>query len=154
MSKFSLHTRHIEIPLREIEDSTKSMEKCLHLMAAVYSVYRSKTLPTAAIKLMTDFLSPQGNPQKTNGLSRKAEKNTSLSLAERKGGIFRAVKIWKACFVFGIRSWRSRWAKTKGRKWMSRCFSGEKTKLSVNWILLSKSSQQHFALNWISCGCA
>ena len=30
--------------------------------------------------------------QKTNGFNRKAEKNTSLSLAEKKWGIFRAVK--------------------------------------------------------------
>ena len=67
---------------------------------------------------MTDIHSPQGNRQKTKGLSRKAEKNTSLSLAEKKSGIFRAVKIWKACFAFGIRSWRSRWAKTKGWKWI------------------------------------
>lgn len=30
--------------------------------------------------------------QKTNGFNRKAEKNTSLSLAEKKWSIFRAVK--------------------------------------------------------------
>ena len=30
--------------------------------------------------------------QKTKGFSRKAEKNTSLSLAEKKWGIFRVVK--------------------------------------------------------------
>ena len=30
--------------------------------------------------------------QKTKGFNRKAEKNTSLSLAEKKWGIFRAVK--------------------------------------------------------------
>ena len=45
---------------------------------------------------MTDIHSPKGNfiesYQKTNGLSRKAEKNTNLSFAEMKGGIFRDVK--------------------------------------------------------------
>ena len=42
--------------------------------------------------------------QKTNGFNRKAEKNTSSSLAEKKSGIFRAVKKWNTCCVFGISS--------------------------------------------------
>ena len=84
--------------------------------------------------------------QKTNGFNRKAEKNTSLSRPETKWGIFREVKKWKARCTFGIKSIRSKGTNTKGWKWMSKCFSGEKTKLS-NCRMLSKSSQQHLALN-------
>jgi hypothetical protein len=41
--------------------------------------------------------------QKTKGLSRKAEKNTNLSLEDWKGGIFRTVKCSNASFAFGIK---------------------------------------------------
>ena len=83
--------------------------------------------------------------QKTGGLRRSLEKNTALSRPEGKFGIFcgermramhRVATVTFSMLKYGIMM--------KFRK-IGSCFSGEKVKSSLNWILLAKSSQQHFS---------
>ena len=110
--------------------------------------------------------SPQGNLiesyQKTKGLSFSEEKNTIRSRPERNLSVFLEERLLKRVFSCAKISDKSRWGRMKDCRLTIRCFSNEKTKLSVNWILLSKSSQQHLALNWrpccgtawVSCSCS
>jgi len=93
--------------------------------------------------------------QKTKGLTFNEEKKTVLSRPERNLSAFRGEWLLKTVLTWVQISVKSRCGKTKDCNSTTRCLSSEKTKLSVNWILLSKSSQQHLALNWItSCNSA
>jgi len=91
--------------------------------------------------------------QKTKGLSFSEEKYTIRSRPERNLSVFFREKLLKAPLTWLHKSVKSRKGKIKDCRLIIRCLSGEKTKLSVNWILLSKSSQQHLALNWSASCC-
>lgn len=86
--------------------------------------------------------------QKTKGLTLNEEKKTVLSRPERNLDVFRGEWLLMTVLTWAQSSVKSRCGRTKECKSTTRCLSGEKTKLSVNWILLSKSSQQHLALSW------
>ena len=91
--------------------------------------------------------------QKTKGLIFNEEKKTIRSWPERNLRAFFGEWLSKICRTWTRTSFKSRCGKTKDCKLITSCFSREKTKLSVNWILLSKSSQQHLALNWSASCC-
>ena len=86
--------------------------------------------------------------QKTKGLILNEEKKTILSRPERNLSVFRGEWLLMTVLTWAQSSVKSRCGRTKDCKSTTKCLSGEKTKLSVNWILLSKSSQQHLALSW------
>lgn len=90
--------------------------------------------------------------QKTKGLSLKQEKKTDLSLPEKKSDLSREKlcrNTWTASSEIVVLSMTGN---ATERKKIVRCFSGENVKLSVNWILLSKSSQHPFVSKWAAAG--
>ncbi len=91
--------------------------------------------------------------QKTKGLSFSEEKYTIRSRPERNKSVFRGEWLLKTVLTRAHISVKSKRGKIKDCRLTIKCLSGEKTKLSVNWILLSKSSQQHLALNWSPSNC-
>ena len=86
--------------------------------------------------------------QKTKGLSFSEEKYTIRSRPERNISVFRGKWLLRTVLTRAHISVKSKRDKIKDCRLTIKCLSGEKTKLSVNCILLSKSSQQHLALNW------
>lgn len=89
---------------------------------------------------------------KTKGFNFRFEMKNSQALPLGKKGIFQILNPSLTWFNSDTRRCISRWTKVKGWKCVSCCFMGEKVKQSVNWILLSKSSQQDFLSKWIALG--
>ena len=75
--------------------------------------------------------------QKTKGLSFSEEINTIHSCPERNLSVFLEDWLLKTVFTWAQVSVRLRWGRIKDCKLTTKCLSGEKTKLSVNWMRLS-----------------